>query len=111
LTALATEMRASAAHEIDQGLLIVDLGLEVGRLPLGEIGLGGEPFLLELEVAVEVGLLQIEVFQAPPRLIRVSEAAHPAPLEDIHVLDGRIPVAGVQEAEELHARLHAFATL
>ncbi len=49
-----------AAHETDQGLLVVDLGLEVGRLPLGEVGFGGQALLLELEVTVEVRLFQLE---------------------------------------------------
>ena len=43
-----------AAHEVDQGLLVIDLGLEVGRLDQGEFLLGGEPLLLELERALEV---------------------------------------------------------
>ena len=49
-----------AAHEADQGLLIVDLGLEIGRLALGEVGLGGQPLLLELEIAVEIGFPELE---------------------------------------------------
>jgi len=49
LTALATEMRGLAAHEADEGLLIVDLGLEVGRLALAKSASRGQSLLLELE--------------------------------------------------------------
>ena len=52
-----------AAHEIDQRLLVIDLGLEIGRLDQGEFLLGGQPLLLELERAIEIalGLLQLEL--------------------------------------------------